>query len=76
MAAEPTTAVVFGMFFFILFMFVLMIGGLVFWIFMLIDCAKRPMKDNDKVVWILVLALTSYLGAVIYYFAVKRSSKK
>jgi hypothetical protein len=76
MAADPAAAVVFGMFFFILLMFAVMIGGLVFWIFMLIDCAKRKMPDNDKVVWILVLALTSYLGAIIYYFAVKRAAKK
>jgi hypothetical protein len=76
MAAEPAAAVVFGMFFFILFMFLLIIGGMVFWIFMLIDCARRPMRDNDRVVWILVLALTSYLGAIIYYFAVKRGGKK
>lgn len=48
----------------------------IFWIFMLIDAAKRKFKnENEKVVWILVLALTGILGAVIYYFAIKYQNK-
>ena len=49
----------------------------VFWILMLIDCAKRNFKnDNEKVVWILVIALLGFIGAAIYYFVVKVSDKK
>jgi hypothetical protein len=34
---------------------------------MLIDCAtKEPSTGNDKVVWILVIALTGWIGALIY----------
>jgi uncharacterized BrkB/YihY/UPF0761 family membrane protein len=45
----------------------------VFWVLMLVDCAKRNFKnENEKVVWIVVLALTSWIGAIIYYFVVKR----
>jgi len=48
-----------------------------FWIWMIIDCAKRDFKkDNDKVVWILVIVLLQILGAIIYYFAVKTGEKK
>ncbi|MBU1178346.1 PLDc N-terminal domain-containing protein [Patescibacteria group bacterium] len=49
------------------------IGGIIIWVLMLIDCVKRdfPNKD-DKTVWILVVALTSWIGALIYYFIVKR----
>ncbi|MFH2105021.1 MAG: PLDc N-terminal domain-containing protein [Parcubacteria group bacterium] len=49
------------------------VGGIIIWILMLIDCVKRdfPNKD-DKLVWILVIALTSWIGALIYYFVVKR----
>lgn len=48
----------------------------VFWILMLIDAAKRQFtNENDKVVWILVLCLTQVLGAIIYYFVVKRGNK-
>jgi len=58
-------------FFFIL----LMLAGWVLWIFMLIDCATRKdLKDNEKIVWVIVLALTQVIGAVIYFFAVKRKS--
>ena len=45
----------------------------VFWLFMLIDCAKRKFRnDTDKVVWILVIVLIGVIGALVYYFAVKR----
>lgn len=45
----------------------------VFWIWMIIDCVKRKFKnENDKIVWILVLIFLSFLGAILYYFIVKR----
>ena len=48
----------------------------IFWIWMIIDCAKRKFKkDIDKVVWILVIVFLSVLGATIYYFAVKVKDK-
>ena len=48
-----------------------------FWIWMIIDCAKRDFKKElDKVVWILVIVFLSVLGAAIYYFAVKINDKK
>lgn len=58
-----------GLFFMLMF-FVVGIGGTVFWIWMLVDCAKNePRKGNDRIVWVLVIALTHLLGALIYYFA-------
>lgn len=46
------------------------LAALVFWIWMLVDCAtKEPSQGNDKIVWVLVIALTSWIGALIYYFA-------
>ncbi len=51
--------------------------GTVFWIWMIIDCAKRDFKkDNDKVIWILVIVLLQLIGAIIYYFTIKKSDKK
>ena len=81
--ADPGAAVagVFGMFFLLwIFLFLLMIGAgiasMVFWIFMIVDCAKRDFKsDNDKVVWIILLAMTHVLGATIYYFVIKKKDK-
>lgn len=47
------------------------VGG--FWIWMLIDCAKRDFKD--KLVWIIVLLVGQGFGAILYYFMVKKSAQ-
>jgi len=42
--------------------------AMVFWIWMLVDCAtKEPSQGNDKIVWILVIILTAWIGALIYF---------
>jgi len=57
----------------ILLFFVLVLLGFAFWIMMLVDAAKRKFsKSDDRVIWILVIALAGIVGAVIYYFFVKR----
>ena len=39
-----------------------------FWVWMLVDCAtKEPSTGNDKIVWILVIVFTHWIGALIYY---------
>jgi hypothetical protein len=50
---------------------------LVFWIWMLIDVIQRTPSqfgdssdDNTKLLWIVILLLTSWIGALIYYFMV------
>lgn len=49
---------------------------LVLWILMLIDVIQRDEKDfhseskDQKIIWLLVILLTSYIGACIYYFMV------
>ena len=66
-----------GFFVFIM-LLAMVVGALIFafWIWMIIDCAKRNFKkDMDKVVWILVIVFLSVLGAAIYYFAVKINDK-
>jgi hypothetical protein len=36
---------------------------------MIIDCAtNEPAEGNDKLIWILVIVLTNWIGALIYYF--------
>lgn len=50
-------------------MMIFLFGGAVLWIFMLIDVMKREFKGKDeKLVWVLILALTGTIGAIIYYF--------
>lgn len=62
--------------FFFLIIPVLAILALVFWVFMLVDAATREYKnDNDKVVWVLIVALLNFLGAAIYYFVIKVPDK-
>lgn len=49
----------------------------VFWIWMIIDCAKRDFrKDVEKIVWIIIIVLAGWLGALIYFFVVKNSNKR
>ncbi len=44
----------------------------IFWIWMIVD--QRDMKGDNKVVWILLLVFLGILGAIIYYFVIKRKS--
>ncbi len=40
-----------------------------FWIWMLVDCAvNEPSEGNDKIVWMLVIIFTYFIGALIYFF--------
>ncbi len=50
--------------------FLISITGMILWIWMLIECAtKEPAEGNDKIVWILVIVLVGWLGALIYLLA-------
>ncbi|MEM3154539.1 MAG: PLDc N-terminal domain-containing protein [Candidatus Woesearchaeota archaeon] len=54
-------------------MFALVIFYFVFWILMIIDCAKRRgLTGGERIAWILVLVFLGVIGAAVYYFAVKR----
>ena len=47
-----------------------------FWLWMLVDCAtKEPSQGNDKIIWILVIIFTHWIGALIYYL-VRRPERK
>lgn len=78
-----------SMFFFIMtFVFpclvsIISLGFLAFWIWMLIDVVKRDDNDfadnnskDQKVIWLLLIIFTSYIGALIYYFVVYSPRKK
>src|SRR5688572_8947761 len=56
----------------ILFMLIGLVG-FVFWVMMLVHAVKNPIKD--KAVWIIVILLFNLMGAVVYYFAVKRGMR-
>ena len=53
---------------FVLVGFAIAIGGTVLWIWMIIDCVtKEPSEGNEKIAWLLLLLLTHFVGAAIYY---------
>jgi hypothetical protein len=69
-------SLVFGGIFMMLFLLALSIISFVFWILMLIDSIKRNFKKSDeKMIWVIVIVLTGIIGALIYYFVVKRKAK-
>ncbi len=60
-----------GIFFTAMFVIVPLLGLalLIFWLWMLIDCLRNePSDGNDKIVWVLVIIFTNWIGALIYYF--------
>ena len=62
------------MLFFLLFG-VVTIGGTILWIWMIIDCAtKESSEGNEKLIWILIILLTHWIGALIY-FLVRRPKR-
>ena len=58
-------------------MIILAVALIVLWLWMLIDCLKRPDGkfkyggNNAKLIWILVIIFTALIGALIYYFLIK-----
>jgi pilus assembly protein TadC len=63
----------FGLFFLFLFL-AISVFCLVFWILMLVHAISKPIKQ--KAVWILIILLFGIIGALVYYFAVKRDFDK
>lgn len=62
-----------------LFLLAVAIGifSFVFWILMIIDAAQRKsLSDGERIAWILVLVFVGIIGAIIYYFAVKKGKKR
>ena len=46
---------------------VVSLAGTLFWIWMIVDCAtKESSEGNTKIVWILIIVLTHWIGALIY----------
>ena len=43
----------------------------VFWLLMLIDAIKHSHRDM-KLIWVLVIIFTNFIGAVIYYYMERR----
>ncbi len=45
---------------------------LIFWVWILIDCARRKFKNSiEKIVWILVIVFMGWIGAFVYFVVIK-----
>ena len=44
----------------------------IFWIWMIVDCAKRRFRnDAEKIIWLIVIVLLGWLGALVYLIVVR-----
>jgi hypothetical protein len=51
-------------------------GLTVLWIWTLIDCIKNePAEGNERIVWVVVIAITHWVGALIYLIVRKPQRK-
>jgi TctA family transporter len=78
-AAGSAAAGFVGLFFIVfvllqMFIWGLAIASLVFWIFMLVDVVQRTNWENeqDKTTWVLIVVLAGIIGALIYYFSIRK----
>jgi uncharacterized membrane protein YqjE len=80
MLAQSVSVDVFGIIvlaFIVLLAIALGIFSFVFWILMIVDAAQRKgLSDGERIAWILVLVFIGIIGAIIYYFAVKKGKKR
>ncbi len=43
-----------------------------FWIWMIVDVAQRRFRNSlEKVVWLLVIIFASWVGAIVYFIAIR-----
>lgn len=54
----------------------LVVLGFAFWVWVLIDCAtKEATEGNTKLAWILIIVLTQWIGALLY-FLIRRPERR
>ncbi|MFC1747829.1 PLDc N-terminal domain-containing protein [Pseudomonadota bacterium] len=59
---------------FIVVVLILSIVGFIIWLMMIIHAASKPIEN--KAMWIIIMILIGPIGAIIYYFVVKRNFKE
>ena len=67
---EELTGVLWGSLAFVGFAAVIGIASTIFWLVMLIHAISKPVEN--KAMWVVVLVFTGIIGAILYYFMVKR----
>jgi hypothetical protein len=51
---------------------IVFIAIFVFWLKMLINAIVRPMDNTQKILWVAVMLVIGWIGAIVYYFVVYR----
>jgi hypothetical protein len=64
----------FNMTFIMLPMILFGIFSFIFWLAMLIDCALNETDSNERLLWIIIIIFTNFIGAVIYFF-IRRANR-
>ena len=50
----------------------LTLAASIFWVWMLVDAIINPtLKDIEKLIWVLVVLFTHFLGAILYFLLVR-----
>ncbi|MAG37802.1 hypothetical protein CMI45_00225 [Candidatus Pacearchaeota archaeon] len=48
-----------------------------FWIWMIVDVAQRKFKESvEKIIWIVVVVVGGWVGALVYYIVVRMYNKQ
>lgn len=63
-----------GLFVIMIIIAIIGLAGTIFWVLMIIHAASKPIEN--RALWIIVMVFTGAVGAVIYYFVVKREFDK
>ena len=63
-----------GIFLIFLVIFALVIWVMVFWVMMIVHATQHDVAN--KAMWIILMVFTGIVGALVYYFAVKREFDK
>ena len=45
---------------------IILVTGLVFWLWMLVDCIRYEAKEWDKILWLCIIVLLNVFGAGTY----------
>jgi hypothetical protein len=50
---------------------------LAFWIWMIVDVAKRKFKnDLEKIIWLLIIVFVHWIGALVYFIVIRMHNPK
>lgn len=50
---------------------------LAFWIWMIVDVAKRHFRNPlEKIIWLLIIIFTHWIGSLVYFIVIRKYNSK